>query len=264
MSFLALLVFFFLFVIASIAKIAAFAFCIILLFNALKNLAKGISLANIMFILLLASVSIALGYVLLVDINPMFLDIPAREHPGLCELHDSPVFALSITRMGNLMEGNAGSYYDKCMMQTESFGRSLESCDNIRESIAPDCIESAVAATNASAADCLVLEDGHYQAMCLSRVGMDRVVVGDCERMVESIPMSQCIIDVATAMEDCKQIPSNYGRYRDDCYNKVATTPEDCGKIGINWIRAECFGRLLDSGVISVEEYENFTGYSDQ
>ncbi len=277
----------------SLVKIAVFAFCAAALLDASKKLSGSSPLKNKAVFLFFAIGLFISGYVLLVDLSPAFLNVPAKMYPPLCELHKSPVFTLSILRWQQALSADfSGSdRYAECMFPIEHSGTEpvgLASCNEIdqvnelglgtNQYMVMECI--TVAAT-AGATDCGALNitgqwrQGIYtypnwaEDYCHGQVYLAALASGNCENIPEwknySFDRDECFFETATGMEDCEKISDEYSAsrsYRDRCIYKFATTVEDCERIpGGGSIKSECiieFARVPeDCEKITLENYRD-------
>ena|GEM_PF-1257279 len=236
---------FFVSVLFSLAKIAVFAFCAITLAMAAKNPKEINPTKRLALLLLCVPLGILSGYLLLIDLNPAFLNVLANEAPSICELHASPIFALNPLRLGDTMQmGHYGTvYYDDCMRQNPRFGKDLEFCNEIKPEMHSrggkwankDCIQAAI---DAGATNCEAIEDSYLQLLCLEEVGMDKVSPEDCREIDKEDYRNECLYTIATGMEDCGSIPGIWG---DGCIRKFASAREDCTRISTPMVEYECY-----------------------
>ena len=228
-----------------LVKIAVFAFCAITLAKAIKNPKEFLSIKKVALFLLCIPLGIFLGYLLLIDLNPFFLNVFANEDPSICELHASPIFTLNILRFDDtvLMGYYGTAYYDDCMRQNPRFGKDLEFCNEIKKEMhsggggwaTMDCIK---AATAAGATNCEAINNSYYQRLCLEGVGMENVSAEDCWEIDKEDYRGRCLYDVATRMEDCESIPGYWG---EACIGKLASTREDCMRIDTPGPEYQCY-----------------------
>jgi len=240
---------FFVSVLFSLVKIAVFAFCAITLANAAKN-PKGITAKKLALLVLCVPLCILSGYLLLIDINPLFLNVFASEDPSVCELHASPLFTLNPLRLGDTMQmGYYGTvHYDDCMRQNPRFGKDLEFCNEIDPELYSgggkwankDCIR---AATAAGATNCEAIEDSYLQSLCLEEVGMDKVSPEDCMEIDKEDYRNECLYHVAAGMEDCGSIPGFWGGA---CIKKFASAQEDCAGTSTLMVEYECYAGFCE------------------
>lgn len=238
-------VIFFVSVLFSLVKIAVFAFCAITLAKAAKNQKEVNSTKRVAILLLCVPLGILSGYLLLIDLNPAFLNVLASGDPSICELHASPIFALNPLRLGDTIQmGHYGTvYYDECMEQNPRFGKDLEFCNEIDPEMHSgggkwankDCMQAAI---DAGATNCEAIEDSYLQTLCLEWIGMDKVSPEDCMEIDKEDYRNECLLHIATGMEDCESIPGSWG---DLCIKKFASVREDCMRIATQSFEYECY-----------------------
>lgn len=234
-----------------LVKVAVFAFCAITLAKAVRNPKEFLSIKKVALLLLCIPLAILLGYLLLIDLHPFFLNVFANEDPSICELHASPIFALNILRFSDTsqMGWYGTAYYDDCMRQNPRFGKDLEFCNEIKKEMhsggggwaTKDCIE---AATAAGATNCEVINNSYYQTLCLEGVGMENVSAEDCWEIDKEDYRGRCLYDVATKVEECESIPGFWG---DACIGKFATVPEDCTRIATPFVEYMCYTEVAST-----------------
>ncbi|NYZ61055.1 hypothetical protein H0O01_05160 [Candidatus Micrarchaeota archaeon] len=88
-----------------VIKLLVFGSCAFAMFAIVKKLGEKSpknKMAVLLLLLLLSIMGFCIsGYVLLVDLHPIFLNIPAKAYPPLCQLHSFPLFSLNILNMIN-------------------------------------------------------------------------------------------------------------------------------------------------------------------